>query len=440
MVFSESSRCDSPPWATRLVLTLSLSATAFLTACGGGGGGDSNTQVRLLNATRSYASLDLSVNDKTINSKVAYAAVGEYGSVDTNATATKVLTSDVGTSVSATTPTLTAGTNYTFITYGFAGAVRTTLLQEAETVPEANKAKLLVLNLAPDAGALDIYVTTATDSLDTATALTTNLQGGSGSGYIQINSGTFRVRVTGYNKRTDLRLDIPAVTLDSASVNTLILTASDGGVLVNGISLVQKGAVKNFANTQSRVRTVAALTAGGTVGSTINGQSMFSTAISPLISDYVTTASGASTLAATVNGAAVTFTAPTLAAGKDYTLLVWGDAGAPKMSVLDDDNRLPTVSGNVKVRLVNALPAVSSSLNVDFSAIASNVAPGVTSVSNSISSTTSSQVDVTVPTSATAIYTNATLAFPANSVWTFFAVPSATATQGMTALPKRERP
>jgi Domain of unknown function (DUF4397) len=430
------------PWATRLVLTLSLSATAFLTACGGGGDdGGGNTQVRLLNATRSYAQLDLSVNDKTINSKIAYAAVGEYGSVDTNATATKVLTSDVGTSVSATTPTLTAGTNYTFITYGFAGAVRTTLLQEAETVPEANKAKLLVLNLAPDAGALDVYVTTAADSLDTATALTTNLQGGSGSGYIQINSGTFRVRVTGYNKRTDLRLDIPAVTLDSASVNTLVLTASDGGVLVNGISLVQKGAVKNFANTQSRVRTVAAMTAAGTVGSTINGQAMFAApAISPLISEYVTTASGASTLTTTVNGAAVTFAAPTLTAGKDYTLLVWGDAAAPKMSVLDDDNRLPTVNGNVKIRVVNALPAVSSSLNVDFSSIASNVASGTASLPNSISSTTSSQVDVTVPTSATAIYSNATLAFPANSVWTFFAVPSATATQGMTALPKRERP
>ena len=77
------------PWATRLVLTLSLSATAFLTACGGGGGSGSTAQVRLLNATQSYAQLDLTVNDKTINSKVAYATVGDYGSVDTNNTATK---------------------------------------------------------------------------------------------------------------------------------------------------------------------------------------------------------------------------------------------------------------------------------------------------------------------------------------------------------------
>lgn len=430
------------PWATRLVLTLSLSATAFLTACGSGGGGGSDTQVRLLNATRSYAALDLTVNDKTINSKIAYATVGDYGTVDTNNTATKVLTSDVGTSIAATTPTLTGGSNYTYITYGFAGAVRTTLLQEAQTAPDANKASLLVLNLAPDAGAMDIYVTTATDcALTSETALTTNLQGGAGSGYIQINSGTFRVCVTGYNNRSDLRLSIPAITLDSASVNSLILTSTDGGVLVNGITLVQKGAVKNFLNTQSRVRTVAALTNGSTVTSSINGQAMFaSTAISPLISPYVTTASGASTLSVNVNNLGISFTPPTLTAGGDYTLLVWGDAAAPKMSVLSDDNRLPTVNGNVKIRMVNALPTLGSSLNVDFSALASNVAPGTASTPVSISSTTSSQVDVTVPTSATSIYTNATLAFPANSVWTFFAVPSATAGQGMTALPKRERP
>jgi hypothetical protein len=432
------------PWATRLVLTLSLSATAFLTACGGGGGGGSNTQVRLLNATRSYAQLDMTVNDKTINSKVGYASVGEYGTVDTNATATKVLTSDVGTSIVATTPTMAGGTNYTQIVYGFAGAVRTALLEESQAAPDANKAKLLVLNLAPDAGALDIYVTTATEDINTATALTTNLQGGAGSGYIQINSGTFRVRVTGYNNRADLRLDIPAVTLDSASVNSLILTASEGGVLVNGITLVQKGAVKNFANTQSRVRTVAALTANSTVGSSINGQQMFAAtgAISPLVSNYVTTTAGASTLATTVNGAPVSFTPPTLAAGQDYTLLVWGDAAAPKMSVLTDDNRLPTVTGNVKIRLVNALPVDSASLNVDFSALATNVAPGAVSSIASISSTTASQVEVVVPTSATPIFNNnsTTLAFPANSVWTFFAVPSPSAAQGKTAIPKRERP
>lgn len=443
------------PWATRLVLTLSLTATAFLTACGSGGSGSgSSTQVRLLNATRSYPALDLTVNDKTINSKVAYAAVGDYGTVDTGNTASKVLTSDVGTSISATTPTLASGSNYTYITYGFAGAIRTTLLQENQTAPDANKASLLVLNLAPDAGALDVYVTAAADcSLTTETALTTGVVGGSGNigGYQLINSGTFRVCVTGAGKRSDLRLQIPALTLGSASVNTLVLTSSEGGVLVNGIGLVQKGAATNFPNTQSRVRTVAALANGGNVTSSINGQTMFaSAAISPLISDYVTTASGSSTLNVNVNGLGISFTPPTLTVGHDYTLMVWGDPSAPKLAVLDDDNRLPTGaagSGDVKIRVVNALPVSGVALNVAFGSIATNVASGTASTPNTTSSTTSTQVDLTVPTQALSIYTNSTMGFPSGSVWTFFAVPTTATTgstnlpvPGMAGLPKRERP
>ncbi len=398
------------PWAHRLALTLSLSAAAALTACGGGGSSDSKTQVRLLNATRSYAQLDLTVNDKTINSKVAYAAVGEYGTVDTGSTASRVLESSVGTSISATTPTLNAGSNYTYITYGFAGTVRTTLLEETQTAPEANKAKLLILNLAPDAGSLDVYVTSASScALTNETALVSNLGGGNGSGYNQINSGTFRVCVTGYNKPTDLRLAIPAITLDSASVNTLILTASDGGVLVNGITMVQKGAAKNYPTTLTRVRAVNALAGAPIVSATIAGNNLLPASVPPNTTDYASFTAGANSTAVLINGVQAGPTSTTFAAGGDYTMLIWGTAADPKIVVLSDDNRLPTVSGNVKIRLVNAIAAQTSgvSLNVDFSAIASNVLPGVASTPNSIPSTTAT-TNSPVP--------------------------------GMSALPKRERP
>ncbi|MFG6467186.1 DUF4397 domain-containing protein [Roseateles sp. BYS87W] len=427
------------PWATRLVLTLSLSATAFLTACGGGGGSGSTAQVRLLNATQSYAQLDLTVNDKTINSKVAYATVGEYGGVDTNNTATKVLTSDVGTSISATTPTLSGGNNYTYISYGFAGAIRTSLLQEAETAPDTGKAKLLVLNLAPDAGALDVYVTASADALDTATPVTSNLQGGSGSGYNLINAGTFRVRVTGYTKKgNDLRLDIPAITLDSASVNTLILTATNGGVLVNGMQLVQKGAVKNYANSLTRVRAVNALAGTPIVAASVNGNNILPASLPPNTTDYYSFTAGASTTSITVNSIPLTVGSPSFAAGGDYTLLIWGDASAPQLSVLSDDNRLPTVSGNVKMRLVNGLSVAGSvaSLNIDFQAQASNVLPGTSSAPVSIGSSTGSVVTVNSPLKVDALYnpsagtSSGLTPLTANGVYTIFVMGDPNAPKG----------
>jgi hypothetical protein len=104
-------------------------------------------QVRPLNITQSHT-LDLSVNNTTINSKVAQGQVGSYGGVDSNNTATQILTSDVGNSVAALTPTLAGGNNYTLIAYG-SGATRVSQLQESQDAPDSGKAKVLALNLAP---------------------------------------------------------------------------------------------------------------------------------------------------------------------------------------------------------------------------------------------------------------------------------------------------
>eukprot|EP01137_Pigoraptor_chileana_P019347 Opistho-2@80252 len=67
-----------------LALGAALASAALLSACGGGGSDDSKANIRLLNATRSYSSLDLSVDDSSVNSNVTYASVGSYGSVDTH--------------------------------------------------------------------------------------------------------------------------------------------------------------------------------------------------------------------------------------------------------------------------------------------------------------------------------------------------------------------
>lgn len=394
------------PWATRLVLTLSLSATAFLTACGGGGGGGSSTQIRLLNATQSYANLDLVVNDKTINAKVAQTTVGAYGGVDTANTATQVQTSDVGNSVAALSPSLAGDSSYTLIAYGFAGSVRTSLLQEAQDAPDSGKVKVLALNLAPDAGQLDVYITTPDAALTDATPFVAGLVGGAGSGYIQLNAGTYRVRVTGYNNKTDLRLDVSGVTLDSASVNSLILTSTSSGTLVNGFKLVQKGAVTPYPNTLSRVRMVNGLAGGTYANSTVQGKPLLVDSPSPNRADYVSLPAGASNLVVNVNGTARNFAAPTLVAGTDYTLLLYGTATNPMLQPLVDDNRLPTTSGSVKIRLINALSGNNplASLVVDYTTLASNVQPGSSSAPASISSTTGSTVQITSPLLANPLY------------------------------------
>lgn len=409
-------------WAPGL-MTVTLACATLLSACGGGGGSsDSTTNVRLLNASVGYSSLDLAVDSKTVNSNVAYGSAGSYASVNTGATASQVQTSGVGSTVASATPTLTAGSSYTMIAYGWSGAVRTTLLQEAEEAPAAAKSKFLVLNLAPDAGALDVYLTASTDTLENATPVATNIAGGSGSGYNSLNSGSYRLRLTGSGSKTDLRLDIPAITLASAGVSSLIITATDGGLLVNGMVVEQKGSISNFATQVSRARVVAAVAGNATVAAQINGASLLPSSVAPTIGDYQTVAAGASSLSLSINGAPMSVSAPTLKAGGDYTLLVWGDASAPQLTVLSDDNRLPVTSGTVKIRMVNGVASLNTGLTMtlDYSAIATNVVPGSASAISHVSASTSSLLSVNSPTSSTPVYSIAALPVVANGVYTVF--------------------
>jgi hypothetical protein len=115
-------------WGSASLSCLALCAATLLSACGGGGGSSSSTQVRLLNASVGYSSLDLSVNSAATNTGVAYGSVGSYASVDTSATSTQILTSGVGATVANLTPTLAADSHYTIIAYGW-GGYKTGLLQ-----------------------------------------------------------------------------------------------------------------------------------------------------------------------------------------------------------------------------------------------------------------------------------------------------------------------
>ena len=411
---------------------LSVAAATLLAACGGGG--DSSTaQMRLLNASIGYVALDMSVDSTTVNSAVAYAGVGSYADVKTSATGTEIQSNSVGSTLASSTPTLAAGSHYAMIAYGSAGSLQTTLLQEDQEAPASGKSKLLVLNLAPDAGSMDVYVTGADETLDTASTVAAGIAAGSGSGYVSLNSGTFRVRLTAAGSKSDVRLDIPSITLPSAGVSTLVLTGSAGGVLVNGIQLIQQGATTNFPNTTARARLVAAVGGSALVSGSVGQTALMPTSVAPTIGDYTTLTAGAADLSVYVNGQLMSFAKPTLVAGNDYTLMVWGPAASPQLAVLTDDNRLPTSpTTTAKIRLVNGVASAATglTLNVDYSALASNVVAGTASTAQTTPASTSALLTVTSPSSTTPVYSLSDLGITAGYVYTVFVMGDSTAMVG----------
>ena len=305
---------------------------------------------------------------------------------------------------------------------------------------DAYSPKVGIRNTATAAGSLDVYLTGDNDLLSASTPVATAITGGSQSSYAAVVSGTYRLRVTATNNTNDVRLDVHGVTLGSTEVDTIVLSAGAGGLLVNASQVVQGGSVTAYNNNQARVRVVSALTGAGDRNSvTVNGTPIVVNAPSPAISAYTLVNAGSAAITGTVTGTQA------LAAGSDTTLMVLGTAAVPTLAVIADDNRVPTSTTGVKLRLVNAMDpttmaAYPLTMALDYSAVASNVTPGAQSAYALLPSTTTSILEVSSALQAATMYspTNGlnTLTLSAQSVYTVFMFGTATPGQWSGSLRK----
>ncbi len=371
--------------------------TLALSACGSGSGSnDGNTNIRLLNASVGYASLDLKVNDTKVSTGVNFGTVSNYGSVGTGSNTSELLVA--GSSTLLSTPALSnliKDGHYTLIAFGNTGSMATRLLNESETEPASGSTKLLTLNLAPDAGQVDVYVTAPGASLTDATPTASSLIPGNGDAYRTLTSGTYQIRVTAAGSKTDLRLDIPNVTLDSAKVNTLVLTSATGGVMVNGLLMAQQGTVTKYENGLAKVRVLAALTRNDKVTVSLNGVNALDKE-APARSNYfdITVTNGLK-VNWSVNGVAQAPQTLALERSAVYNMLLWGDAATPTLTPLKEDNSLPNSTTQAKVRILNGVKGLGKvSLYIDALPVIADVVPGQLSSSALISTTGEVQFDV----------------------------------------------
>jgi hypothetical protein len=401
--------------------------TLLLASCGGGSSNSAN--VRLLNATASHANLSLLANANVAVPVVPINTVSTYASVDSGSPALQVNDSDTGTALVTTSPSVGGGQHYVLVAYESGGTLRTAVIQEDNTAPTANTAVLRIFDAATDAGAVDVYVTDATTDLSTVAAPTfsfpTSTQAQAGV-FLSFAPGTYRVRVVGSGNIADLRLDIPVVTLVNQEIATVFLTPTSGGTLANGGVLIQQGAYTASINTSSRVRLAAAVTGGSTVTAAAGSTPIGTAVISPAVGAYTTVASG-SALTIIVNGATVAAPPGALAAGSDSTLFVYGNSGSVVANLIADDNHVPTISTNYKIRMLNGITGASTpplTMDVNFAVIASNIAAGTASTYSVIGQSASTQLDVFSPASVVPIYTSSNsttpLVIPGGTVFTLF--------------------
>jgi Domain of unknown function (DUF4397) len=351
---------------------------ALLVACGGGVSPNAG-EVRLVNATS--GSLDLYEGSDRLSANVAASTAGSYEDLDKGDYTFSVRGGAAGATVATLDATLAKDSHLSIVAYSDAGTATLAAIDEEEDRPDKGDAKLRFFNTSSsDVGAVDAFVLasgsdcTAIPSSETPVA--TSVSGLQTTfATIRASGATpYRLCVTAAGDRTDLRLATD-LTAGDRDVVTVILTRTAGAVLLNGIVLVQQGAVAAVDNASARVR-LAVGVGSGTVTASFDSPgastSLGSAATAPSVGTYRNVLAG-TTLTVTWTGGTVTLPTGSISGGGDYTLLVsdGATAGTAIATLLADDNSRSTNSTKpVKIRLVHgASNRADASLNVGSDAI-----------------------------------------------------------------------
>ena len=409
-----------------------------LSGCGGSSSSSSGS-VRVANTTLTHPSLDLWVtNAVTTATATALNTVSAYVSAPSGAATLQLNDAGSSTGLTISTPTLTGGAHYTILAYesGATGGsvVKMAPLPEDWVIPTtAGSTQLRFLDFAPEAGNLDVYVSSSAVAA-----------GGTPSGYVgTFNAsvaqaivlsegvGTYYVTVTASNNLLDVRMLNMPVAVTSQQVATVSLTPASGGSLLDGSLLIQQGAFTTFRNTGTRVRLASAVSGASTVNATVTTAGVTSPldgGVAPQFGSYYVVPAS-STLNVAVTGGVSIAPLSGLVKGADMTLLVFGAPGTATASLITDDNRPPTNPALVKMRLINGITGNANNvvkLIANGVALATGVAPGTASVYGSTNINQYGNVNLSLSSSLDSNLIPATaataLTLNPNTTYTVFAV------------------
>jgi len=405
-----------------------LLAGIFLNGCSSSGG---NAQIRVLNTSVDYTSLDLYLDNGTTNTReitaAAYGTLGSYLGVGAGSYTVEFTSNNVQSSLKLVDENLAKNTHRTYVAYGNSGKFGTLEILEDQDQPSTSYTKVELLDAAPDAGSVDVYLTDPSVDLTNSSPTFSAVAGGTiaSSGFVTVNSGTYRLRVTAAGSQTDIRLDsVTGITFSSQEILSIVVTGTGGGVLVNATVIPQQGTESAVNTTYARVRAAAGIPPGSNLTATLGGTNLLGAAAANTVSQYALVTAGTQTLNLTLNGAALPASSQALTAGEDYTVLVLNGAGVSgtTTTLFTDDDRLPSTSAYAKVKIVNAMSALGDplTLNVNYTPVASAIALGNASPSTEVTAGTNSEIDTVDATTSTTLFTNTTATLNGSGVYDLF--------------------
>jgi hypothetical protein len=447
-------------------LNLSLStwrqsATALLTAsvmllvaCAEGTTDPNKAQVRFVNASAVFGDLSLQLNNQLSQGQVAYGGNSIYVEANTGSTSGSISLANSTTALTSFSTDLAKGKYSTVLAYGTGTAPKVLVLDDNTGEPADNKTLVRVINAAPDAGSLDVYLTGASEDLAAATPLQADAMLGTVGAWVTRDSASGssaqRLRITSKGSKTDVRLDVSGITLASRQLLTLVITPgllpqaatdSRAAVLTQALLLTQRGGVARLDSTGARVRVVAGITGGAAVQASVAGLGVLPATQAPAVGGYVLVPAGSNqSVALSVAGINRNST-QTLRAGADYTLLLHGAPAAPQHNWLNDNNALPSDSTQARLRLINGTTGATGALalTADLAPVGTSSLAGADSGYASLAASTTVNLAVRAAGSAAPLFSATGQTLQAGATYSVIVLGAADAPNQPDALLRRDR-
>jgi hypothetical protein len=218
---------------TRSPLRASLRAliltVVIASACDSSNDPEPIAQLRFVHAAQGTAAVDFRVDGTPARTNVAYASNSiTYINATTGNRALSARLTGGATDLASSTQDLGASRSYTAALVKRAAGPAIVLFADTNTAAAAGKTKLRVINVAPAAASVDVYVTAADADLATATPVATAVLFEKASKYTEVTAGTQRIRLTTAGTKTVV-LDLTGFALPDGGVRTVVLMDANAG-------------------------------------------------------------------------------------------------------------------------------------------------------------------------------------------------------------------
>ncbi len=239
--------------AARFGLAARFSVAAFallvlvLSGCGGSGGEKERERLRVFNWATHESVAHVSLGEELEQQvDIPYGLPTVYFDVPEVMLPIRVrLDDDVLPSID-TKLSIPAGKDLTYLlvsetsTTGERSVSGTLITDGNEEDPREGFFKIRVINAAISSEGIDVYITRPDSSLSSATPVAANVLFKAGSAFLEIDEGTYRIRLT-RNNGTKAFFDSGAVTFSSLQIRTLMLLEDvEGGTPYQGVLLLDK--------------------------------------------------------------------------------------------------------------------------------------------------------------------------------------------------------